>query len=285
MLTKRRVGGMVLVFVVCLVALAADQAKKEFRYTVGPKATVTINNEYGPVSVKPSGSNQVIVTATLQSDKVEVDNTNIGNRVELKSHLLSGAKPDNASVDYQVLVPADASVTLRSTNGPLRAEQLRGDVTAEGDTALVDVRDVSNAHVHVYTLSGPINLTNIQYGHVEISSVKGDVVLKSVSGQLVAVTSTSGKISYNGDFGTGGEYKLSSHTGDIEAIVPEGASVDVTARSVRGSVENDFPLQPKAHTTFLPEKGHSFVGTAGKAASSVLLRTISGKIRLKKRPN
>jgi DUF4097 and DUF4098 domain-containing protein YvlB len=107
--------------------------------------------------------------------------------------------------------------------------------------------------------------------------------LNSVSGPLVAVTSTNGKISYNGDFGTGGEYKLSSHTGDIEAIVPEGASLDVTARSVRGSVENDFPLQPKAHTTFLPEKGHSFVGTAGKAASSVLLRTISGKIRLKKR--
>jgi DUF4097 and DUF4098 domain-containing protein YvlB len=283
MLTKRRVGGMVLVFVVCLVALAADQAKKEFRYTVGPKATVTINNQYGPVSVKPSGSNQVIVTATLQSDKVEVDNTSTGDRVELKSHLLSGAKPDNASVDYVVLVPADASVTLRSTNGPLRAEQLRGDVTVEGDTASVDVLNITNAHVHVNTLSGPITLTNIQNGHVEISSVKGVVVLNSVSGPLVAVTSTSGKISYNGDFGTGGEYKLSSHTGDIEATVPEGASLDVTARSVRGSVENDFPLQPKTHTTFLPEKGHSFVGTAGKAASSVLLRTISGKIRLKKR--
>ena len=283
MLTKRRVGGMVLVFVVCLVALAADQAKKEFRYTVGPKATVTINNQYGPVSVKPSGSNQVIVTATLQSDKVEVDNTSTGDRVELKSHLLSGAKPDNASVDYVVLVPADASVTLRSTNGPLRAEQLRGDVTVEGDTASVDVLNITNAHVHVNTLSGPITLTNIQNGHVEISSVKGVVVLNSVSGPLVAVTSTSGKISYNGDFGTGGEYKLSSHTGDIEATVPEGASLDVTARSVRGSVENDFPLQPKKHTTFLPEKGHSFVGTAGKAASSVLLRTISGKIRLKKR--
>jgi DUF4097 and DUF4098 domain-containing protein YvlB len=283
MFTRRRAGEVVLVLGVCVFALAADQAKKEFRFTVGPKASVTINNEFGPVSVKPSGSNQVVVTATLQSDKVEVDNTSVGNRIVLKSHMLDGAKSDNASVEYEVLVPADASVFLRSMSGPIHAEQLRGDVTAEGDTAEVDVRDISNAHVHVNTLTGPITLTHIENGHVEISSVKGDVVLNSVSGPLVAVTSSSGKISYNGDFGVGGDYRLSSHTGDIEAIVPETASVDVTARSVRGSVENDFPLQPKSHTTFLPEKGHSFVGTAGKAASSVLLRTISGKIRLKKR--
>lgn len=281
--TRRRAGEMALILVLCVVALAADQDKKEFRFTVGPKASITISNEYGPVSVKPSGSNQVIVTAILQSNKVEVDNSNVGSRIVLRSHLLPGANSDNANVDYQVQVPADASVTLRSMTGPIHAEQLRGDVSAEGDTAVVEIRDISNAHVHVNTLTGPITLTHIEMGHVEIGSVKGDVVLNAVSGPLVAVTSTSGKISYNGDFGTGGDYRLSSHTGDIEAIVPESASVDVTARSVRGSVENDFPLRPKSHTTFLPEKGHSFVGVAGKAASSVLLRTISGKIRLKKR--
>jgi hypothetical protein len=104
----------------------------------------------------------------------------------------------------------------------------------------------------------------------------------SVTGPLVAVTSTTGKITYNGDFGIGGDYKMSTHTGNIEALVPEEASVDVTARSVRGEVENDFPLRPKSHTTFLPQKGRSFVGTAGQAASSVLLRTFSGKILLKK---
>jgi hypothetical protein len=283
MFIRRRAGEMVLILLSCAVALAADPAKKEFRFTVGPRASVTVNNEYGLVSVKPSGSNQVLVTATLQSDKVEVDNTSVGNRVMLRTHLLNGANADNGGVDYEILVPADSSVILRSMTGPIHAEQLHGDVSAEGDTAVIEIRDISNAHVHVNTLTGPITLTHIENGHVEISSVKGDVVLNSVSGPLVAVTSTSGKISYNGDFGTGGEYRLSSHTGDIEAIVPETASVDVTARSVRGSVENDFPLRPKSHTTFLPEKGHSFVGTAGKAASSVLLRTISGKIRLKKR--
>ena len=282
MSTVKRVAGILTMAIVCMSTLAFAQIKKEFKYVLGPGASVSINNEYGPVFVKPSGNNQMMVTATLQSDKVEVDETRNGDRVQLKTHLLPGATPANRSVEYQVQVPADANVTIHSTDGPLHAEQLQGDVTVEGDSAPVDVREISHAHVHVNTLNGPITLTNIRFGHVEVNSIGGDITMVSVTGPLVAVTSTAGKISYNGDFGVGGDYKMSTHTGNIEAVVPEDASVDVTARSVRGAVENDFPLRPKSHTTFLPQKGRSFVGTAGQAASSVLLRTFSGKILLKK---
>lgn len=282
MLRAQRVGGFLVVALVCTGTLAFAQSKKEFKYVVGPGASVTINNEYGPIFVKPSGNNQVLITATLQSDKVEVDETRNGDRVQLKTHLLPGAAPGNRAVEYQVQVPPNANVTIHSTDGPLHVEQLQGDVTVEGDSAPVDVREISHAHVHVNTLNGPITLANVRFGHVEVNSIAGDINMVSVTGPLVAVTSTTGKITYNGDFGVGGDYKISTHTGNIEAVVPSDASVDVTARSVRGDVENDFPLRPKTHTTFLPQKGRSFVGTAGQAASSVLLRTFSGKIRLKK---
>jgi hypothetical protein len=282
MSTAKRVVGVIVVAVAYISTPASAQIKKDFKYALGPQASVTINNEYGPVFVKPSGSNQLLVTAILQSDKVEIDEARTGDRVKLKTHLLPGATPANRSIEYQVQVPANSNVTIHSTNGPLHAEQLQGDVTVEGDSAPVDVREISHAHVHVNTLDGPITLTNIRFGHVEVNSIGGDITMVSVTGPLVAVTSTTGKISYNGDFGVGGDYKMSTHTGNIEAVVPEDASVDVTARSVRGDVENDFPLRPKSHTTFLPQKGRSFVGTAGQAASSVLLRTFSGKILLKK---
>ena len=78
-------------------------------------------------------------------------------------------------VDYEVMVPADASVTLRSSTGPLRAEGLHGDVILEGSQANVEVRDISNAHVHVKTLNGLVTLSNIRNGHVEITSVSGNV--------------------------------------------------------------------------------------------------------------
>jgi len=270
------------VLLLVVAAYAADGIRKEYHFKVHRRASVSIINPYGPISVKPGNGYQVVANAILHSDKVEIDQSQSGNRVSLVSHLLPGADADSGRVEYEVLVPADADVTLQSTNGPLRAERLHGDVILEGNTATVDVRDLRDGHVHVRTLNGPVTLTDVNDGHVEITSVSGDVALNSVSGPLVHVNSTSGKIFYNGDFGGGGEYSLMTHTGDIEATAPSYASIDVVASSAQGKVENDFSLQP-SHTSFAARAGSAFAGTIGKAASSVKLFSVSGKIHLKKR--
>jgi DUF4097 and DUF4098 domain-containing protein YvlB len=277
-----RTGSVALIVVLISVMIASAEDRKEFHYKVHHRASVSVFNQYGPISVKPISGHQVIVTAILHSDKVEVDQSQGGNRVAIASRLLPGADADSGRVDYEVLVPSNASVTLRSATGPLRAEKMHGDIILEGNTADVDVRDFSDGHVHVRTLKGPVSLTNVSDGHVEITSVSGDVALKSVSGPLVQVNSTNGNIHYDGDFGESGEYSLMTHTGDIEAVTPAFASIDVYAHSEQGKVENDFLLQP-SHSTLMARAGSAFAGTVGKAASSVKLLSFSGKIHLKKR--
>jgi DUF4097 and DUF4098 domain-containing protein YvlB len=263
----------------------AAETHKDFHFNVGPKAGISVNNPYGSISVKPSSSNVVVINAVLSSDKVEVDHNLVGNRVEIQSHLLPGADSQSGRVDYEIQVPPDASITLHSSTGPLRAEGLHGDVTLEGAAATVEIRDISGGHVHVKTLNGPVALTNVQDGHVEIDSLSGAVTLNAVTGPLVQVISTSGSINYIGDFGDRGEYRLTSHSGNIEATVPDSTSADVSARSVRGEVHDDIPLQPKAHTFFVVKEGSAFWGTMGRTAvsSTVVLRTFSGKIHLRKR--
>lgn len=262
------------------------QSRREYHFSVGPKAGVSVTNPYGSISVRPSTNNRVVVNAVLHSDKVEVDNSQNGNRVDIQSHLLAGADAESGRVDYEVQIPADASITLHCSSGSLHAERLHGDVSLEGAGAAVDVQDISDAHVHVKTMNGAVNLSNIQNGHVEVDSLSGDVTLNAVTGPLVQVVSTSGRINYIGDFGNSGEYRLTSHSGDIEASIPEWTSADVSARSVRGEVHDDIPLQPKAHTWFAIDKGRAFAGTVGRVAmsSTVVLRTFSGKIHLSKRP-
>jgi DUF4097 and DUF4098 domain-containing protein YvlB len=282
MKSRQRAAKLAVVVVLVGTTFVVAESRKVYRFKVGRRASVTITNQYGPISVKPGMKHQVLVTATTYSDHVVVDPSQSGSRVDISSHLLAGADSQSGRVDYEILVPADASVTLRSTTGPLQVEKLRGDLTVEGANANVDVRDVSDAHVHVKTLNGPVTLTDISGGHVEITSVSGDVVMNSVDGPLVQVNSNSGKIRYDGAFGGGGDYYMTSHTGDIEALAPSYASIDVTARSEQGTVENDFQLQPK-NTPFAVRAGSAFAGTIGKAASSVKLFSISGKIHLKKR--
>ena len=171
---------------------------------------------------------------------------------------------------------------MESSTGPLHAEKLHGDVEAEGAKPRLKY-GTSRQPCACQDHDGPITLTNIRDGHVEINSVSGDVTLNSVTGPLVRVSSTSGKIQYDGDFGYAGEYRFNSHSGNIDATIPKDASVDVKAQSVRGQVRSDVQLQPKVHTSFLVKEGSSFAGTINKAASSVWLRTFSGKIHLKKR--
>lgn len=272
-----------LAILVMVAAVAAAENRKEYRFTVGPGCTVSIINQYGSIEVRPSGGTLVVVSTTVYSDKVEVDQNQSGNRVDLQSHLLRGATPENARVDYEVLVPSDAAVTLRSTSGPLRAEKLQGDLDLESASAVVEVRDLSNGHLRVKTLNGPVTLTNVHDGFVDVDSVSGEVRLISVTGRLVKVTSTTGAILYDGDFGYTGNYQLSSHSGDIEATIPQDTSAEVQMQSVRGQLQDDVHLAPKAHTSMTQRAGSSFVGTINKAASLVSLKTFSGKIHLKKR--
>jgi len=186
---RSTIAGVVLA--ACLIAAAVAETRKEFRFTVGPKANIVVDNEYGAITIRPGSPNQVLVIAVLHSDKVEVDNSHEGNRLEIESHLLKGADAQSGRVDYELTVPPNVPLTLRSSTGPLSAERLQGDLNLEGADAEVNVRNVSHCHVHVKTMRGNVTLTDVHDGHVEINSISGDVRLNSVTGPRVLVEAGS----------------------------------------------------------------------------------------------
>ncbi len=279
---KRKIAVVTSIIVAALAVDAAAQSHKEFRYNVAPGASVMITNEYGPVTVKPATGRQVLIVASPHTTNVEVLADQTGNRIDVRSHILKPSSDEDSQVEYDVSVPPDAFLTVRADGGPVTIEGMRDDVSVVGDNAHVDIKDVSGAHVHVQTVSGPVTLTNVSKGHVEIVTIGGDVKLASVTGSKVSVNSTRGNIAYVGDFGYAGDYDLVNHSGNIDVSLPESASVEISARSVNGSVENDFPLQQATHAAWAPQPGKSFMGTANSAASRVELRSFSGKIRVKK---
>jgi hypothetical protein len=263
--------------VVSLLALTAPaQERKELTYTVGPRAVVSITNNYGPITAKPSGSRQVVIETVSHSDTVSLVNEQHGDRIELRS--MSTRQGTNL-VDYTVLVPADAFVSLRSSDGTLRAQGLRGDVILEAAAASVEVTDISDAHLHIRTLTGPITLTDIRDTHLDIHSISGNVSLRNVSGPSVEVNSGSGRISYQGDPGPAGEYLLTSHSGDLEVSIPANAFVNIKARSVKGQSDPEFPIANR----FASSATGNLLFKPGKIVGSRFeLRSFRGKISLKR---
>jgi hypothetical protein len=266
----------VLLAVSLLSLRAAAQERKEFSCTVGPGAVISITNNYGPIAVKPSGSSQVLVQTLFHSDAVNLVNDQHGDRIELRS--ISSRQGTNL-VEYTVLVPAAAFVTLRSSEGTLRAQGLRGDVVLEAASGSVEVTDVSDAHLHVKTLSGSIILADIRNSHLDIHSVRGNVNLHNVTGPSVEVNSGGGRITYDGDPGRVGEYRLTSHTGDLEVSIPASAWVEIEAHSIRSQPDPEFPTA----SSVLATGETSLFGKPGKILGSRFeLRSFSGKIRLKR---
>ncbi len=263
----------------CVTAVAENK-QEQFSYTVGPKPIISITNKYGRIRVTPSSNNRVVATV-LHSDTVEVQQQQSGNRIVLGSRLRNATGHETDSADYQVLVPTDAFVMLYSSAGSLSAQNLEGDLVFEGSTASVDVLGISNAHIHVKTLNGPISLSNVLDSHVEVTTISGDVNLQDVSRSFVSVRSGTGKIKYNGEPGLG-VYALTSHSGDIEVSLPTSASVEVRAKSLKGRIDNGFPVQPKASISFPPGREKPFLGGPASAAS-LTVRSFSGNICLRSR--
>lgn len=267
-----------------LSAFSSAQNRQTIRYPLNAGTSVSIVNAYGPVTVRTSSTNQLVVTATPHSSKVEIDQSKNDARVEIRSHILQQASPAEAQVEYDVQLPPGVSLWVRSSDGPILVTGVRAaDVTCDGESARVEVSDGGSGHVHVRTVSGEIVLTNLKDAHTEIESISGDIVVRGVSGRFVSVNTTKGKISYDGGFEGGGEYVFSTHSGGINVTMPGDASVEVSARSVMGTVEDSVHMQPAPHPSFAPSQGKALAGVLNAGASSVRLRSMTGNITVKKK--
>jgi hypothetical protein len=80
-----RLSTLVVVVFPILSLLASAQNKKEFSYTVGSHAVISITNNYGPITIKPSRSRQVVITTVSYSEDVSLENEQHGSRFELRS--------------------------------------------------------------------------------------------------------------------------------------------------------------------------------------------------------
>ncbi len=255
--------------------------KNEFRYKVGPAATLSITNRFGPITVQPAAGDEVVIVATASSDKVEADSSQNGSRIEVRTRFLGAGNDAEGSVEYQAQVPPGATVIIRSATGSVQIQGLRGDISAQCESGQITITDLKNAHLQVRTVGAPVTLSNLSNTYLDVTSVGGAIRLTNVSGPRVSVSTSSGSIRYTGDFGGNGTYSLATHSGDMEVLAPAAASLDLSARSLRGSVNCDLPLQPKPRST-IPPSGQAIVGQANSGASSVRLSSFTGNITVKK---
>jgi hypothetical protein len=185
-------------FACCSLSIRAE-AREPFlkfdrTYTTHGVARLSISNVYGTIRVTSWEKKTISVRAnahpavTIQDEVTGDDIT-----ISVKRDLIRLRRSD-----FEVFVPPDTSITLKS---------FMGDIEVNGVA-----------------------------GHVSINSIDSNVHLVGLNSPSVDVKVTSGDLYFDGQLHDGGSYTLQSIKGDIDVTLPGATPFNLNARALSENI-------------------------------------------------
>ena len=294
--------------------LAEQKFEEKFEKTVPLSQTgkLFLSNLSGQIEVMTWRDAQVKIEALKTSkantlDKAKENAAKVTIEVSGEADLVSvetkypkhaggffGGESIKVSVDFKVWVPEKAAVELKSVSGDVQVAPIGGAAKIKCVSGNVDLGGAAGADVDlvsgdltlaniagdafVKAVSGNIEATGIK-GSVEVEAVSGDIDLIDISGaQTVSANSVSGDITYVGTIKEAGRYEIKAHSGDVRMTIPADSAFDLEANTFSGDIYSEFEL--KVTGKISPREIH---GTVGKGGATVILKTFSGNVDLKKK--
>jgi DUF4097 and DUF4098 domain-containing protein YvlB len=268
-------------------ALAAGPEQQERHFTVKNKPVVVLQNIVnGRIEVKSWKNSEVVVTSSFAPGKVEVDIEQVGDRIDINaSALTTSTQPHDAEANFTLTVPEQTELQLKTQTGLILVEQVNGDMKLQSVAGDVHLKEVSG-YIIVKTTGGSLICTQCD-GKLEFSTISGNVQIFQPTLTNVNLMTTTGNITYDGDFVRTGIYTMNSGRGLVEVRFSGIDSFDLNAHSVLGTVDNQAAafIKPDTHGN-RKNKGkfhNSFFGTFGQGLAKVELSSYSGTIRILKR--
>jgi len=268
---------------------ATTEQQEEHHFTVKDHPVVIIDNIVnGRIEVKSWKNSEVVVTSTFVPGKVSIDSEQVGDRIDINaiSLVTTSTEPHEVEANFQLVVPEQTELQLRTQTGLILVEQVNGDMKLQSVAGDVHLKEVSG-YIIVKTTGGSLVCT-LCSGRLEFNSISGGAQILQPSLSNVNLMTTTGNILYDGDFVRTGLYTMNSGRGLVEVRFSGTDSFDLNAQTYRGTVDNQAAefLKPDTHGRHHPSQSkfsHSLFGTVGQGFAKVELSSYSGTIRILKR--
>lgn len=286
---------------ITIFALAAP-GRAEFRIEktlkLDPGGRFVLDSDTGSVTVtgsKESGAN-VVVTSN-RDDISDLFNFSFENgagtaRVTARK-TFRFAWPHHLSLHFEVRVPTNTRLDIRTGGGGIQTSSLRGDADLRTSGGSVEVSGLSG-HLVAHTSGGHISLREVD-GDARIETSGGRIEVASLDGSLRAHTSggpiridgVTGRIeastsggSMRVTFGRGNTHGgvLETSGGSINVTLDPNASLNIDASTSGGRVTTDLPIKVIGTIS-----GSSLHGTLGSGGESLRLHTSGGSIHIEGR--
>ena len=216
-----------LIFTNCVFGKKAEEKfEKEIEFV--SSGLITLKNTNGSVHIDSwsKATVKIVAIKTVRAgsyrtaeqflEKVEIIIEQFSNEIQITAdyprkgsasgfwNLFSGSKKPQVNIQYELTVPEDSELDIRTTNGAVKIEEVFGNILAR-------------------TTNGAVNLEN----------VNGNAIAKTTNGSV--------KASFI-KFQKHNEIELRSTNGRIYLELPENTSARLSARTTNGKISTDFPV-------------------------------------------
>jgi DUF4097 and DUF4098 domain-containing protein YvlB len=275
-------------------ALHAQQKLDEKR-AAAADGTVEIDNQSGSIHVIGWNRNEVTVTGTLGHGAEGLDISGGGRRTSIS---VDSRNPHGTRSDLEIHVPAGSRVEIASfgaeirvndVNGNVNAETVNGSIVITGGSKEVEASSVNGSvevsgpskRVHAESVNGAVTVRGAS-GEIEASTVNGQLSVIGASFDRASLETVSGGLRFEGDLAPKATLEASTVSGYVEFVLPAVVKADFSITSFSGEIENEFGPAPRKVSKYTSEKELEF--STGAGGADVSIETLSGGIKLKKRP-
>jgi plasmid stabilization system protein ParE len=143
--------------------------------------------------------------------------------------------------DFDIKVPHNCDLTLRTSTGDIRIEEVNGILyvqTASGDLNVVSIEGTAL----VKSASGDININGVR-GKLGLRTASGDVNIHSADLQELSAQSISGDIMLDLAHVPDSGFELKTVSGDVTARIPRDARLTINVSTFSGDIDCGLPHQ------------------------------------------
>jgi hypothetical protein len=268
----------------------SDVIERRFRTTGIPR--LLAENVAGETTVR-GGADEVIVRVLKRAhadsperarrvlDNVDVEIEQDGDeiRVSQRAFLVDRGfigifRERRAVIDYEIDVPSEAEVSVRSASGEITVKGIRGPVEAQSVSGDVRIDEVRGA-LRVRTVSGDCEASGCA-GALEANSVSGDLSFERCSFPSAGVRTVSGDFEAAAELSSGGPYAVTTVSGDVTFATPSDCEVHFQTASGDVSAAEGFEVHRASRREYVVRRGVP-------DAPLVVVRTVSGDLQIEHR--
>lgn len=260
---------------------------------------ISVENLSGSVWIEGWDRAEIRIEAELGDDteglEVEADGRDVRIEVEIPDRRHGRGRWDLES-DLKIWAPAGASLDVETVSasievggidGELDIESVSGSITATGGARRADLATVSGnidftgrgAGIDAESVSGKVRLRGVA-GYADASTVSGGITVEAGSIERADFESVSGSIEFRGSLVAGARLDASSHSGNVELVLPADTAASFEIETFAGDIHSDFGGEVRRTSRYAP--GRELYHSTGDAAE-ITVETFSGNVYLVKR--